>query len=555
MVRRFVGSEGIMSVQMEKDTRDFFISYNKADKKWAKWVAGTLENFGYTTNIQAWDIRPGDDFISKMNEFLEYSKAFIPILSEEYMKSPYCEKELSVALNKHLKTPEYRFFPIRVAEVDPSELIQTIVYVDIFDKDEDEAKKVLKYAVDKNPIPRTRPPFPGNKKQAERPPFPGGATTKKLPHISNLPPRNKHFTGREEMLENISRRFQHEPMLSIVGNGGYGKTQLAVEYAYRNATKYDYIWIANAESKLTLEQSYRKFALRIDLPSAETVDFGLVLRYVESWLEGNQRYLFIFDNAEGLSAELREFLPKGQILGHILINIRKKWAGLTDESMDLGLFLEGESLAFLRKRNENINANDAETLSELLGYLPLALEHAAAYMAETRLTCAQYIKLFKSEGAKLLGTNVSTIASEKTIAVTWLVSIKKMKLEGAVQLFNLCAYFAPDDIPLSMFIEGCTLPEPLCDDILPGLSQNEILRDLERFSLMSFRRDGNGNVFLSMHRIIQLVVRDSHGKDTQWLAYCLDLAYNTFDYKLWDRQLMDTFEQNVDHILEIANRA
>jgi len=45
------------------DKRDFFISYNKADKAWAKWIAGVLEENDYSTYLQAWDMRPGDDFI------------------------------------------------------------------------------------------------------------------------------------------------------------------------------------------------------------------------------------------------------------------------------------------------------------------------------------------------------------------------------------------------------------------------------------------------------------------------------------------------------------
>jgi hypothetical protein len=47
---------------------DFFISYNKADREWAEWIAGQLEEAGYITKIQAWDIRPGSDFIAEMDK-------------------------------------------------------------------------------------------------------------------------------------------------------------------------------------------------------------------------------------------------------------------------------------------------------------------------------------------------------------------------------------------------------------------------------------------------------------------------------------------------------
>ena len=39
--------------------KDFFISYNREDRKWAKWIAWQLEEAAYKVVIQAWDFRPG----------------------------------------------------------------------------------------------------------------------------------------------------------------------------------------------------------------------------------------------------------------------------------------------------------------------------------------------------------------------------------------------------------------------------------------------------------------------------------------------------------------
>lgn len=54
--------------------KDFFISYTSSDEKYAKWIAELLERNGYTTIIQAWDFRPGDNFVSKINEALTSCK-------------------------------------------------------------------------------------------------------------------------------------------------------------------------------------------------------------------------------------------------------------------------------------------------------------------------------------------------------------------------------------------------------------------------------------------------------------------------------------------------
>ena len=48
--------------------KDFFVSYNKAERTWAEWIAWQLEEAGHTTIIQAWDFRPGANFDLKMQE-------------------------------------------------------------------------------------------------------------------------------------------------------------------------------------------------------------------------------------------------------------------------------------------------------------------------------------------------------------------------------------------------------------------------------------------------------------------------------------------------------
>jgi hypothetical protein len=51
--------------------KDFFISYTRADRIWAEWVAWQPEEAGYTTIIQAWDFAPGGTFLSSMNSALK----------------------------------------------------------------------------------------------------------------------------------------------------------------------------------------------------------------------------------------------------------------------------------------------------------------------------------------------------------------------------------------------------------------------------------------------------------------------------------------------------
>jgi len=144
---------------MEK--KDFFVSYNKEDKVWAKWIAGTLEENGYTVYLQAWDISHGDDFIEQMNKFLEYSKGYIPIVSDSFLSSPYCKKELSTAFNEHLNGIISKFLPIRVEDVSLGPIYKTTVYIDLFDVDEKEAEKTLLNGIGLTENLRKKSRFPG----------------------------------------------------------------------------------------------------------------------------------------------------------------------------------------------------------------------------------------------------------------------------------------------------------------------------------------------------------------------------------------------------------
>jgi TIR domain len=52
----------------ERLARDFFISYTSVKRPWAEWIAVQLEAAGYTTVLQAWDVRPGSDFLHQMQQ-------------------------------------------------------------------------------------------------------------------------------------------------------------------------------------------------------------------------------------------------------------------------------------------------------------------------------------------------------------------------------------------------------------------------------------------------------------------------------------------------------
>ena len=67
---------------MASEPQKVFISYNRADRDWAEWIAGAIDLSGYQPIIQAWDFRPGQNFVLRMQEAMADSDLTIAVLSE-----------------------------------------------------------------------------------------------------------------------------------------------------------------------------------------------------------------------------------------------------------------------------------------------------------------------------------------------------------------------------------------------------------------------------------------------------------------------------------------
>lgn len=127
----------------EEEKRDFFISYTQDDTPWAELIAETLTRHGHTVYLQSWNIRPGDDFVTRMNEFLEQSRNFIAVWSEAYSQSGYCIKELNTAFRQQMNGEMEFIFPVRVQKAPLDPLFGTIVAIDLFDLNEGDAEQAL----------------------------------------------------------------------------------------------------------------------------------------------------------------------------------------------------------------------------------------------------------------------------------------------------------------------------------------------------------------------------------------------------------------------------
>ena len=101
---------------------------------------------------------------------------------------------------------------------------------------------------------------------------------------------------------------------AISGLGGVGKTQLAIEYAYRHAAEYDVVWWVRAEETATLAADYAALAGPLNLPQKDAPDQRIVVEAVRRWFTLHTGWLLVLDNAPG-PAEVRGYLPGDRVVG------------------------------------------------------------------------------------------------------------------------------------------------------------------------------------------------------------------------------------------------
>lgn len=142
----------------------FFVSYTQADRGWAEWIAAQLEDAGYKAFVQAWDIRPGADFVLAMQAAAAESDRTIAVFSPDSIKAPFPQREWAAALARDPTGKLGVLVPVRVEEVELRGLWVTLVYIDLVGLTEEAAREALLSGVSRGRAkPKTPPAFPGGK--------------------------------------------------------------------------------------------------------------------------------------------------------------------------------------------------------------------------------------------------------------------------------------------------------------------------------------------------------------------------------------------------------
>lgn len=139
--------------------KDFFISYTSSDKQQAEWVAWHLENNGYSVVIQAWDFKPGNNFILEMQNATITAEKTIAILSKNYLNALYTQPEWAAAFATDPMGKSRNLIPVKVEECDElAGMLSNIIYIDLVNKNEQEASEILLGGVSGQRLKPNSPP-------------------------------------------------------------------------------------------------------------------------------------------------------------------------------------------------------------------------------------------------------------------------------------------------------------------------------------------------------------------------------------------------------------
>lgn len=357
-----------------------------------------------------------------------------------------------------------------------------------------------------------------------------------LPATWNLPHRrNPTFTGRDDELTHLHASLISDlpgtSFQAVSGLGGVGKTQLAVEYAYRYAHEYDVVWWLRAEEPAQLAADFAELAFALRLRARSDPDQRLAVEAARRWLAQNGGWLLIFDSARE-PAHVAPYLASSGA-GHVIITSRHaSWRGLAIP-LALQELAREDSVSFLLGRSGRSDDGSAAVLAEMLGDLPLALAQAAAYMEESGAPINLYLDLFEKRRHELLRRNALG-ATAPTVSTTWDLAFEEAQSRSpaAGELLRLTSFLAADDIPREGLAPGAEhLPPALAAAVTDPFGLDEAIAALRRCSLIEAQESS-----LSVHRLVQAVVRDrlTDAEYATWAEAAVRVVYEGLSADLDD---------------------
>jgi tetratricopeptide (TPR) repeat protein len=527
---------------------EVFCSYAHEDAWYLQKLETHLSDFKRQGLISIWydrQIIPGTDWAQAIDAHLNSASIILLLVSPDFLASDYCSSvEMKHALERY-PTNGVRVLPIMLRSVDwqesPLAHLQALPTdakpIAMWDDQEEAFADIaagIRRVIDDLYV---NAPFAA------------------VPTIWNIPfPRNPFFVGREDILNRLQTQLQAEQTAvfsqpqAISGLGGIGKTQIAIEYAYRFRQDYQAVFWTRADTTEAIISGFSTFAKLLQLPLKDEEDQQVAVQVVNGWLKTHTRWLLILDNADDLKI-VRNFLPLVGG-GHILLTTRAPSMGRLANRIEVEVMDQDVGTLFLLRRAGIIAADasldhaltkDVVCAQELvweMGGLPLALDQAGAYIEETLCSLSDYQKLYRTRRSCMLKERGGLVDDHPdSVITTWSLSFEQVEKANpaATELLWLCAFLHSDAIPIKIIIEGAAELGPVLGSVASDrLKLEEAIRTLLNYSLV--HRYANGKM-LSIHPLVQIVLKDAMDEKTQicWTERAMRAINHAFEHdKLFD---------------------
>ncbi|KAN0076607.1 hypothetical protein V8E54_006749 [Elaphomyces granulatus] len=345
--------------------------------------------------------------------------------------------------------------------------------------------------------------------------------------------RNPRFLGRHNEVVGLQERIMSKDRvrkIAITGLGGVGKTQIALEMAYRIRDKkpeFSIFWIP-ATSVEKIEQAYMGIGERLGLQDMTPVDMKKAVKaHLSS--EKTGPWLLIIDNLDDMniwttpeasSPALKTYIPQSKY-GFVLFTTRNQQLAtslvgpevISIHEMDGKMATDLLRASLIRKDL----VNDPQTTTQLLcqlSCLPLAIIQAASYMNQNGISVATYLSLLERQEnvmVELLSQDFEDewryAESKNPVAVTWLISFHQ------IQRLNC---LAADYLSFMSCIDPRDIPQSLLPPDTSQVKQQNALGLLKAYSFITGQADDHT---VSLHRLVHLATRNwlqTGGMLEQW---------------------------------------
>jgi tetratricopeptide (TPR) repeat protein len=347
--------------------------------------------------------------------------------------------------------------------------------------------------------------------------------------------RNMRFVGRQSELDEVEDMMSHPDgptKIAIAGLGGVGKTQIALELAYRMRDREldcSIFWIP-CTSYEAVEQACLTIAEMLGIQVAKPTEVKQQLKTY--FQQASTKWLLIFDNADDTdmwtngtdnNPPLRDYIPSSK-QGHVLFTTRNRELAVdlvSSDIVDVRQLDEKSGVEFLKKSLLSDLPNDHQTMIELLEqleFLPLAISQATAYINKKGITVSDYLVLLQEQETDVVELLSKDFMDERRykdaqnpVAKTWLVSFSQIeKLNGlAAEYLQFMACVNPRDIPQSL---------------LPPKSKLQMADALGLLSAYSLITTNPGNKDITLHRLVHLATRNWLRRENRYALYITKIA-------------------------------